>query len=87
MTDFLPIFGMILFGAALGGVATFAALYLVGKNGGIIVELTPDEERIVAEERLRELGVGTGGNVEAQLWPARVVRQQRIVAAMRRRAS
>lgn len=55
--------------------------------------LTDGEYAIVAEERLRELTIGcdehgtrTGSstNIEAQLWPERVARQQRIIDAMQR---
>ena len=79
--DILALWQAIIFGAALGGVVVFAALYLVGKGGGLLLpDLTDDEWAIVSEQCIRELafeftGVGTGGNVEAQLWPARPARR------------
>lgn len=88
MNEYLRIFAEIFGWMTLGGVVVFAALYLVGAHGGIIVppELTPDEQRMVDEERLREL-TEYAIDLTRPAWPTRRVRQRRIVGAMKERAS
>lgn len=64
MIDFLDAFYPILGYMTLGGVIAFAALYLIGKDGGLLPDdLTDDEARIVEEQRLRELGCDEHGTI------------------------
>lgn len=64
------------FAFALSAV-TGLSFFFVIRGGGLpeadnINGLTDDEYAIVATERVAELGYGTGGNDEAQLWHRRM---------------
>ena len=75
----------VVFGAVISGaLLTLFGQWLFATGQVFAAELTPDEETLVAKERLYEM---TERAIALTPWPSRVVRQKRIVGAMKERAS